>query len=215
MRDLILFDLDGTLTDPAEGITNSVRYALRKHGITVNDPSALYPFIGPPLIDSFMRFYGFPKSEAVRAVDDYREYYADRGIWENKLYDGIPELLAALRNAGRTVCMATSKPEVFARKIAKHFQIDGYFHFIAGSLMDETRTKKADVISYALQSLGRTMPDGAIMVGDRSYDVLGAHEVGLNCIGVTYGYGSAEELTSAGADALADSPQALRKLLLG
>lgn len=215
MNDLILFDLDGTLTDPAEGITNSVRYALAKHGITVNDSSVLHPFIGPPLIDSFMRFYGFSKSEAVRAVDEYREYYATRGIWENKIYDGIPELLSALRNAGKTVCMATSKPEVFARQIAAHFHIDGYFHFIAGSLMDETRTKKADVITYALQSLGRTIPDGAVMIGDRSYDVLGAREVGMGCIGVTYGYGSAEELTTAGADALADSPEALRKLLLG
>lgn len=215
MYDLILFDLDGTLTDPAEGITNSVRYALQKRGITVSDPTTLYPFIGPPLIDSFMKYYGFSKEEAIRAVDDYREYYADRGIWENRVYDGIPELLAALKQAGKTVCMATSKPEHFAKQIAAHFHIAPYFDLIAGSTMSETRTKKSEVITYALDLLGRTNPTGAIMIGDRCFDVDGAHETGMPCIGVTYGYGSVEELTEAGADALAASPSVLHKLLLG
>lgn len=214
MYDLILFDLDGTLTDPAEGITNSVRYALQKRGITVSDPTTLYPFIGPPLIDSFMKYYGFSKEEAIRAVDDYREYYADRGIWENRVYDGIPELLAALKQAGKTVCMATSKPEHFACQIASHFHLDPFLDRIAGSTMSETRTKKSEVIDYALSLLGRTDPAGVIMVGDRCFDVDGAHEMGIPCIGVTYGYGSVEELTQSGAEFLADTPDTLGKLLL-
>lgn len=214
MYDLILFDLDGTLTDPAEGITNSVRHALAKRGIYVEDSATLYSFIGPPLIDSFMQFYGYTKAEAVQGVADYREYYADRGIWENKLYPGIPELLAALKAAGKTVCMATSKPEYFAKQIAAHFHIDQYFDLIAGSTMDETRTKKSDVIAYALSSLGQKSPGSAIMVGDRSYDVIGAKQLGLPCIGVTFGYGSEEELRTAGAHAIAHDTDELRALLL-
>jgi phosphoglycolate phosphatase len=213
MYDLILFDLDGTLTDPAEGITNSVRHALAKRGIFVSDRTALYKFIGPPLIDSFMQFYGYTHAEAVQGVADYREYYADRGIWENKVYPGIPELLADLKAAGKTVAMATSKPEYFAIQIAEHFGIAQYFDLIAGSTMDETRTKKSDVITYALAQLGADTAH-VVMVGDRSYDVLGAKALGLPCIGVTFGYGSEEELRTAGAAAIAHDADDLHRLLL-
>ena len=215
MTNLILFDLDGTLTDPAEGITRSVQYALKKHGIYVPDNTALLPFIGPPLIDSFMRFYGFTRQEAVRAVHEYREYYTDRGIFENRVYPGVPEMLAGLRNAGHRLCVATSKPEVFARRITDHFGLTPFFDAVAGSRMDETRTAKSEVISHAPRQMGVGSVRSAVMVGDRSYDVAGAHEVGMSCIGVTYGYGSAQELSDAGADALADSPEALRQLLVG
>ena len=211
--DVILFDLDGTLTDPAAGITRSVAHALEKRGILVTDYRELYPFIGPPLIDSFIRFYGFTHADAVRAVQDYREYYAVRGIFENEVYPGIPELLAQLKAAGKTVAMATSKPEPYARQIAEHFGLSSYFDFIGGSRMDESRVKKAEVIAYILKELNRT-PDRVTMVGDRSYDVVGAHVLSIPCIGVTYGYGSEAELREAEADALADSPQSLLRLLL-
>ncbi len=213
MYDLILFDLDGTLTDPAEGITNSARHALAKRGITVADRTELYKFIGPPLINSFMQFYGYTHDEAVQGVADYREYYADRGIWENKVYPGIPELLSDLKAAGKTVVMATSKPEYFAKLIAERFGIAPYFDLIAGSTMDETRTNKSEVITYALTQLNADTAR-AVMVGDRSYDVLGANALGIPCIGVTFGYGSEEELRTAGAAAIAHSADDLRRLLL-
>ncbi len=213
MYDLILFDLDGTLTDPAEGITNSVCHALAKRGITVDDRTALYKFIGPPLINSFMQFYGYTHDEAVQGVADYREYYADRGIWENNVYPGIPELLARLKAAGKIVVMATSKPEYFAKLIAEHFAIAEYFDLIAGSTMDETRTNKSEVIAYALAQLNADTAH-AVMVGDRSYDVLGAKALGIPCIGVTFGYGSEEELRTAGAAAIAHSADDLHRLLL-
>ena len=214
MYDLILFDLDGTLTDSAEGIVNSALHALHKRGIVVSDRSELRKFVGPPLMDSFMRFYGYTHEEAVQGVADYREYYADRGIWENTVYPGIPELLANLKAAGKTVVMATSKPEHFAKQIAAYFDIAKYFDLIAGSTMDETRTKKSDVITYALTQLNRDVSH-AVMVGDRSYDVLGAKALGIPCIGVTFGYGSEEELRTAGAAAIAHNADDLHRLLLG
>jgi phosphoglycolate phosphatase len=213
MYDLILFDLDGTLTDPAEGITNSDRHALAKRGISVADRTELYKFIGPPLIDSFMQFYGYTHDEAVQGVADYREYYTDRGIWENKLYPGISQLLSVLKAANKTVVMATSKPEYFAIQIAEHFGIAKYFDLIAGSTMDETRTKKSDVIAYALAQLNADTAR-SVMVGDRSYDVVGANAFGIPCIGVTFGYGSEEELRTAGAAAIAHDADDLHRLLL-
>ena len=143
----VFFDLDGTLTDPGIGITNSVMYALKKFGIEEKDRKELFRFIGPPLIPSFMKYYGFSKEEAVRAVVFYREYYAERGIFENKLYAGIPELLGKLKDDGIKVVMATSKPEIFAEKIAKHYDIAKYFDLIAGATESETRTEKDEVIA--------------------------------------------------------------------
>lgn len=210
----ILFDLDGTLTDPALGITNSVEYALRKFGLEVPDKKELYRFIGPPLIDSFEEFYGFSKPQAVKAVEYYRENFSTKGIYENKLYNGIPELLEGLKKADKTVILATSKPEQFACEILRHFGIIKYFDFVAGATMNETRTKKEEVIDYALKSCSITEPDNAVMVGDRKYDIIGGHSFGIKAIGVLYGYGSLEELESAGADLIAKDVAELTGILL-
>ena len=210
----VFFDLDGTLTDPGLGITNSVAYALERYGIHVADRSSLYPFIGPPLVDSFTRFYGFSAAQARAAVDVYREYFADRGIFENELYPGIPELLKRLRAAGLKLVMATSKPELFAERIAAHFGIAAYFDCIAGAAMDETRTAKHEVIEYALERCGVTDRSRVLMVGDREHDVLGASRCGIACLGVLYGYGSRAELTRAGACAFAETVDAVGDYIL-
>ncbi len=205
----IFFDLDGTLTDPGLGITNSVAYALERYGIRVTERSELFCFIGPPLVDSFMRYYGFSAADARAAVDVYREYFADRGIFENEVYPGIPALLKRLRAAGLKLVMATSKPEEFAVRIAEHFGIAESFDCIAGAAMDETRTQKWEVIEYALKRCGVTDRSAVLMVGDREHDVLGAKRCGLACLGVLYGYGSREELEQAGAVAVVPTVEAI------
>lgn len=196
----ILFDLDGTLTDSGPGIVNSVAYSLEKKQIPVEDKARLYKFVGPPLVESYMKEYGFSKEGAAQMVDIYREYYGAKGVFENAVYEGIEELLKKLNEAGKNLIIATSKPEPYARLIMKHFGLDKYFTYIAGSNMDETRTKKAEVIRYALKSCGITELEKAVMVGDHEHDVIGAKEVGLSCIGVLYGYGDRKELEDAGAD---------------
>lgn len=213
--DDILFDLDGTLTDPGEGITNSVAYALKKNGITPPPREALYPFIGPPLNESFMKYFGFSEADSFRCVDDYREYYRDRGIFENRLYEGIPELLKSLKSAGRTVLLATSKPTVFAAQILEHFGIADCFAGVYGSELDGSRTHKADVIAYALQKSGIDDVSHAVMVGDRFHDVVGAKQNGISTIGVLYGYGSQEELENAGALCTVGDVVSLQRALLG
>lgn len=195
----ILFDLDGTLTDPGLGITNSVQYALKRWDITVSDRNELYKFIGPPLKESFEIFFGFSDKDSDKAVEYYREYYRNKGIYENRLYDGIEELLQYLKEKGKTIILATSKPEEFAVEILKHFNIDKYFHCIAGASMDGSRVKKADVIRYAMDKSGITDTSSVVMVGDREHDVLGAAHLGIDSIGVLFGYGSREELKKAGA----------------
>lgn len=210
----VLFDLDGTLTDPALGITNAVMYALQKMGRPVPPRQALYRYIGPPLLDSFQQYAGMTDAEARRALALYREYFAPTGIFENEVYPGIPQLLKELRAAGCGVVLATSKPEPFARQILEHFGLAEHFTLVVGATMDETRTEKHEVIAYALQLLGMPAKDTVIMVGDRSYDVQGAAHNGLGCIGVLYGFGSRQELTDAGAAALASDVPALRRFLL-
>ena len=201
----ILLDLDGTLTDPAIGITNSVMYALKKFGIEVNDRSELFKFIGPPLHESFEKYYGFSKMDAKRAVDYYREYYKDKGIFENKVYDGIEDLLKLLNNKKKTILLASSKPEVFARQILKHFNLANYFTFIAGSELDGTRTAKDEVIAYALKNCKIRDLTKAIMIGDREYDIIGAKKIGIKSLGILYGYGDRNELENAGADYILDT----------
>lgn len=203
-RPNILFDLDGTLTDPRIGITNSVAYALKQFGITVERPhETLASFIGPPLTESFETYYGLTPEQARLAVNYYREYFGPVGIFENIVYPGIPKALESLRRAGRVLCVATSKPEVYARRILEHFSLDTYFEAVCGATLDGSRVRKADVIAYALETLN-IHANQAVLVGDRLHDVEGAHACGVPVIGVTYGYGSREELTAAGADALAD-----------
>jgi len=214
MIDYVLFDLDGTLTDPAEGITNSVAHALMKRGITVEDKSELNSFIGPPLTDSFEKYFGFSHEEAILAVEDYREYFKPKGMFENKVYEGIPEMLHGLKKAGKRLIVATSKPEVFAKRILEHFSLDGYFDFVAGSTLDGSRIKKGDVIRYALESCDITDIDKCVMIGDRLHDVEGAKECGMKCIGVLWGYGTRDELETSGADFIADSIGDIAKIVI-
>lgn len=194
MYDIIIFDLDGTLTDSGLGITNSVRYTLDKYSIEVKDNSELECFIGPPLNVSFEQFYGFSREESRNAVSIYREYYREKGIFENEVYDGIEKLLKDIKESGKIAAVATSKPELFARQILDHFGLSEYFAYIGGSKMDETRTDKAEVIDYVLGELKVTDKSRVVMVGDREHDMIGANKIGLDSIGVLYGYGSLEEL---------------------
>ncbi len=209
----LLFDLDGTLTDPGIGITNSVMYALRKFDINVDDRTSLYRFIGPPLKDSFERFCGFPPAQTEIAVGYYREYFRETGIFENEVYDGISELLATLKEKGKTLAVATSKPEEFAVRILRHFGLYEYFDLAAGATMDDTRNKKADVIRYALEKLGVSDKSEAIMIGDREHDIIGANENGLDSIGVLFGYGDLEELEKAGASYIAEKPADILRII--
>ena len=214
MYEVILFDLDGTLTDPGEGITNSVAHALERLGRPVPPRQALYRFIGPPLCESFMDFCGLDRPGGLRAVELYREYYREKGIWENQVYAGIPELLAQLRSAGRKLLVATSKPEEFAHQILEHFHLSPYFDFVSGASMDSRRVRKADVIARALAHEGLTPGPELVMVGDREHDVLGAREAGLDCVGVLFGYGSRAELEAAGAAKIAATVPELARVLL-
>ena len=211
MFEVVLFDLDGTLTESGIGITRSVAHSLRKYGIEETDQAKLDLFVGPPLIDSYMRYYGFSREQAVQAVEFYREYYAVTGIFENQVYDGVIPMLQALQRAGKTCILATSKPEHYAVQILEHFGLDSYFSCVAGATMDEKRTNKADVIAYALQKSGKT--GSAVMVGDRRHDIEGAKANNLPAIGVLYGYGSREELETAGADWIAETPEDLLKFV--
>lgn len=210
----ILFDLDGTLTDPGVGITNSVAHALKKYSIEVNDRTELYKFIGPPLWESFEKYYGFSKEEAKAAVEYYREYYRKKGIFENLVYDGIKGLLDNLQNAGKTLIVATSKPEVFAKQILEHFKIAKYFTYIAGANLDGTRVKKDEVIQYALDANGVSDKSKVIMIGDREHDIIGAKKVGVDSIGVLFGYGSREELEHAQATYMVEKVEEILSILL-
>lgn len=208
----ILFDLDGTLTDPKEGIINSIQYALRRYGIERKEEELIH-FIGPPLHVSFMEF--FPaEAEAHKAVDVYREYYATKGIYENLLFDGIPELLKKLKQQGKVICLATSKPENFAQQILQHFSIDEYFDVITGANMDSTRTEKAEVIGEVMRQLPLLTPETAVMIGDRKFDIIGAKAHGLDTIGVAFGYGSVEELEKEAPGYIVHSVKELGRLLL-
>lgn len=211
--DVLLFDLDGTLTDPSVGITNSVMYALRHMGVEPPERRTLYKFIGPPLMDSFAQEYGFSQEEARQAISWYREYFQDRGIFENAPYPGIADVLHALRGTGKRLLVATSKPGIFARRILERFGLIDAFEFVAGANLDETRTRKHEVIAYALETCGICEKDSAVMIGDREHDVLGARREGLDCIGVLYGFGSREELLGAGAIALAETVWDVARLL--
>ncbi len=192
----ILFDLDGTLTDPGLGITNSIRYALQKQNRPVPNQNVLNTFIGPPLIGAFMEHCNVNRPEAESLLQDYREYFKEKGMFENKVYPGIPETLQTLKERGCHLYVATSKPEPFAKRILEHFDLAKYFDFIGGSTLSETRTHKDEVIDYVLKE-NRLQPQDCLMVGDRYYDIEGARKCGMKVAAVLFGYGGREELQSA------------------
>ncbi|MCC8130171.1 MAG: HAD family hydrolase [Ruminococcus sp.] len=202
----ILYDLDGTLTDSARGIVNSFKYCLGELGIEGWDDKALLKFVGPPLRESFGVYLGMDESEIDNAIKIYRTYYADKGIFENSVYDGVPEALERLRKAGYVQAVATSKPEVYAKKILEKFGLSEYFSDICGIPLGDESMTKAQVIAQSMERLGVTNKSTVVMVGDRDYDIKGAHLNGIPCIGVTYGYGSRAELESAGAEEIVESP---------
>ena len=207
----ILFDLDGTITDSSEGITKSVQHALGKLGIEENDQAMLRRFIGPPLDESFEKFYGFDKEKALKAVDYYRERYSDKGIYENVLFDGIADMLEGLKSDGYIIALATCKPEIYVPTILKHFDIEQYFDVAVGSELEGgKRRHKDDVIEEVLKQIMKKMDISesdivsvkadSIMIGDRKDDVIGAKEAGIESVGLRYGFAEKDELENAGAD---------------
>lgn len=213
MYQTILFDLDGTLTNPGKGITNSIAYALKKWNIDVSDKTTLYKFIGPPLQESFETYYNFSETEARQAIAYYREYFKETGLYENELYPGIKTLLSKLKDAGKTLILATSKPEEFALTILQYFEIAQYFDYVAGASMDGSRSKKADVIAYALKKANINDTTSLVMIGDREYDINGAAQFGIDSIGVLYGYGSYQELFEANATYIVEKVEDILTLL--
>ena len=234
----ILFDLDGTLTNPKTGITKSVQYALAHFGIE-EEADNLTRFIGPPLIDSFMNFYGFSLEQAREGVTAYREYFAPKGIFENDVYPGVPEMLAALKEKGAILAVASSKPELFVEQILEHFDLAKYFDVVVGSLLNETRTSKEEVLEEALRQLGvmstdnlrqvdHTKKDNDIvatmedddkkatiaMVGDRKFDITGAKAHGLTAVGVSFGFAEPGELEAEEPDFIAETVEQLKDYLL-
>ena len=213
MNHTIFFDLDGTLTDSAPGIIHSVQYALKKYGIEAEE-NDLRSFIGPPLVHSFQERFGFDHDKALEAVAYYREYFTAGGMFENSVYPGVEEMLQKLKEEGLMLAVATSKPEFFSKQILEHFALTRYFDFIGGAAMDETRTTKVEVLSYALQEL-QVDPAKAVMIGDRENDMEAASLLGTESIGVLYGYGSKEELANAGAKVFAETPMDICRIISG
>lgn len=212
MFDYLFFDLDGTLTDPAQGITNSFIHALKYFGIEIPSYETLCTFIGPPLPETFKTQFGFDKQKVAEGVKKYREYFATKGLLENSVYPGIPELLAGLKAAGKKLVVATSKPEEYSIRIIEHFGLAQYFENVCGSLMDESRSKKDEVIAYAIERNHISDKSKILMIGDRKHDILGAKKIGLKSCGVLFGYGSRKELEEAGADFISENVSRLDKI---
>jgi len=213
MYEIILFDLDGTLTDPKVGITSSIQYALQKMGIYEEDVEKLTPFIGPPLLGSFKEFYQMSDEEAKQAIVYYRERFAVTGLYENQVYLGMEELLSKLHKQGKILIVATSKPTEFSVEILKHFNLFQYFTAIIGSNLDGTRTDKGDVIEFALTNQSIDGRSRIVMIGDRKYDIIGAKRNGIDVIAVTYGYGGYDELVAAEPNYIVSSVEELSILL--
>lgn len=213
MKKYILFDLDGTVIDSKIGIAKSFQYALNKFDIKIDDINEICKLIGPPLKESFIKFYNFSEEDTLTAISYYRKYYADKALFEHIVYDGIEDLLISLKEQGKVMIIATSKPEIFAKKILDNFNLSKYFHFIGGSNLDNTRSKKADVISYVLDQCKIDNLSEVIMVGDREFDVYGAKALNLESIGILHGYGSYDELSNSGADYIVKNVAELKALL--
>lgn len=197
--DMILFDLDGTITQSDMGITNSIQYSLKYFGIE-KDTDSLKKHIGPPLGETFREYVGNDEKQVKLAIDKYREYYAEKGIFENIVYDGVEDTLKKLKEQNKTIVLASSKPKVYCERILEHFNLDKYFDFIAGSNLDETRNAKSEVIEYALENVQEMPKDKILMVGDREHDILGSRSLGIESVGVLYGYGGYEELKESNAN---------------
>lgn len=209
----IFFDLDGTLTDSKDGIINSIKYALDCLGEPLPDEKTLQKFLGPPLVDSFQKFCGLSRERAELALVKYRERFSDIGIFENKVYDGIYDLLQTLVNGGRVPVLATSKPRVYAERIMTKFRLRPFFRLLCGSELDGTRNAKSEVIEYAIEKSGCPR-EKIIMVGDRENDILGAKKCGIASCGVRYGYALEGELEAAGADYIANNTDELLTILM-
>jgi phosphoglycolate phosphatase len=209
MSKYVYFDLDGTLTDPFEGISNCITYAMERLGHSRPDNDSLRRFIGPPLLETFGELVGH--DAAPRALEHYRERFGEAGWRENTVYPGIHDSLAAITGAGHRCFVATTKPHVFARRIVEHFELAPYFTAVYGSELDGTRTDKTELLSYARRD--RSESRDSLMIGDRYHDVVGACNNGFRAIGVTWGYGTADELLGAGADCLAAAPEDLPGLV--
>ena len=216
----LLFDLDGTLTDSAEGIIKCVQYAAKKMGAEYKSAEELRVFVGPPLSESFKVVYGFSEEETRQAIVYYRERFQPIGMYENAVYPGIPELLECMKVHGKINLIASSKPEAFVKTILEHFDIAKYFDVIVGASMDESRNTKEAVIEEALSQLkntdryGQYSQDKCVMIGDRKYDICGAKYFGLRNIGVSYGFAPEGELKEAGADVIVDTVEELTQMLL-
>lgn len=214
MKDIYLFDLDGTLTNSQEGITRCVEYALKDQGIEVSDRSTLLPFIGPPLIDSFQNYIGLDYAHAEQAVRKYRERYAEIGLFENRVYPGIPDLLQAMQDAGKRCFMATCKPESYSIRIADRFGLTPYLERICGASLDGRILTKEAVVRRALEYAGNPEPSRVHMIGDRSNDVLGSRACGIDCTYVLYGFGSREEALSCQSTYIVETVEDLKEHLL-
>ncbi|WP_216827351.1 HAD family hydrolase [Alkalihalobacterium elongatum] len=212
---VILFDLDGTLSDPKEGITKSVQYALKRMGIDEPNINNLECFIGPPLQVSFAEYYNFDDNQINIAIDLYRERFKEKGMYENELYPNISSLLKTIKEKGLILVVATSKPTVFAEQILKFFNIDQYFELIVGSNLDGTRASKTEIIQYILEKYNEYELNEFIMIGDRKHDIIGANNTGINSIGVTYGYGSVTEINDANPTYIVSSVKGLKDILMG
>lgn len=223
----LLFDLDGTVTDSNLGITRCVQYALLDQGIDEQDMSVLEEYIGPALDDSFKKYHGLNDEQAAKAVAKYRERYSDTGIFENEVYDGIVPCLETLKAAGKIICLSTCKPEPFAVRILEHFKLDKYFDVVTGSDLEGTRKQKYQVIEETFKRLSANVlrqeltdellneiKADSVMIGDRNQDVNGAHQVGIECIGVRYGYAKPDELEDAGVDYIVETIPELTALIL-
>lgn len=209
----ILFDLDGTLTNPKEGIINSILYALKKLNIQESNVNELTNFIGSPLRVSFIDRYKLSENMADQAVNNFREYFSTRGLFENELYWGVTALLKSLSSQNYKLYVATSKPTVFATQILKHFDLDKYFIEITGSNLDNTRLDKTEILSNIVSN-HNLQTNKSIMVGDRKYDLIGAKNNSIKTMGVTYGYGSLQELTLHSPDYIVNNCLEIESIFL-
>ena len=212
----VAFDLDGTLADPTGGLTCGFKYAFKKMGLPCPDGEGLKKYIGPPLRDSFQRDFGLTDEQSNECVRLFREFFAVYGWWDNELYEGIPELLCALKQGGKKILLATSKPQVFAEKILKLFDIDKYFDVVGAATLDKSRENKEQVLRFVLSEAGICDEDrsGVVLVGDTRFDVEGARRVGISSLGVLWGFGSRRELLSEGADGVVKTVDELKRILL-